>query len=79
VNTKTSFTAQEVREQLWALIRNKRQPHHPWTYRTQSELARAMGVSLPFLNDILNRNREPSGKVLEFLMLERVVRYEVRS
>lgn len=74
---KTSFTPQEVREQLWALVRDKRHPHHPWTYRTQAELANAIGVSAPFLNEILNGNREPSGKVLDFLKLERVVRYEV--
>lgn len=57
------------------LVKNKRQPHHPWTYRTQAELAAAIGVSLPFLNDTLLGKREPSGKVLEFLKLERVVRY----
>lgn len=72
---KIEFTATEVREQLWALIKDGRNPHRPWTYRTQAELAAAIGVSLPFLNDILHDRREPAGKVLEFLKLERVVTY----
>jgi ribosome-binding protein aMBF1 (putative translation factor) len=71
---QTSFTADEVREMLWSAM--KAQPGRPLT---QKELAGMIGVSLPFLNDILRGKREPSGKVLEFLKLERVVRYEVRS
>jgi hypothetical protein len=75
MQSPTELTADQVRERLWSLVRDKRRPGHPWTYRTQTELAKAMDVSLPFLNDILNGNREPSGKVLEFLKLERVVMY----
>lgn len=75
METPKEFTAAQVREQLWALVRNNRHPNAPWTYRTQAELAKAIGVSLPFLNDILHDKREPAGKVLEFLGLERVVTY----
>src|SRR5262245_56870965 len=70
------FSAEQVREQLWGLVKNARQPNAPWTYRTQAELAKAIGVSLPFVNDILNGKREPSGKVIEFLGLERIVTYK---
>lgn len=41
----------------------------------QTELARAIGVSVPFVNDILKGKRAPSGKILTYLGLERVVVY----
>ncbi len=41
----------------------------------QRELARRIGVSAPFLNDIILSKRHPSGKVLEFLQIERIVIY----
>jgi transcriptional regulator with XRE-family HTH domain len=42
---------------------------------TQKALAKKIGVSASFLNDILLEKREPQGKVLEFLKLDRVVVY----
>ena len=42
---------------------------------SQRALARLIGVSPSFLNDILLGKREPVGKVLEFLGYERVVTY----
>lgn len=66
----TEHTAEQVRDMLWRVI--KSQPGRPLT---QKELASKIGVSLPFLNDILRGNREPSGKVLTFLGLEKVVIY----
>lgn len=68
------LTAAEVREKLWKYIKaGNGQP------RTQKEVAAEIGVSLPFLNDILHGNREPSGKPLKFLGLERVVTYRFRK
>lgn len=42
---------------------------------SQSALAAKIQVSRAFLNDIINRKREPSGKVLEFLGLEKKIFY----
>jgi transcriptional regulator with XRE-family HTH domain len=66
----TEHTSDQVRDMLWGVI--KSQPGRPLT---QKALAAKIGVSLPFLNDILRGFREPSGKVLTFLGLERVVTY----
>ena len=43
---------------------------------SQRALARKIGVSASFLNDILLGKREPAGKVVEFLGLRRRVTYE---
>lgn len=42
---------------------------------SQKALAKRIGVSPPFLCDILNGRREPSGKPVAFLGLTREVRY----
>lgn len=42
---------------------------------SQRALARSIGVSASFLNDIILGKREPSGKPLQFLGLVRVVSY----
>ena len=42
---------------------------------SQRKLAREIGVSPTFLNDILRRKCEPTGKVLAYLRLERRVQY----
>ncbi len=42
---------------------------------TQAALAKKIGVSRSFLNDVLLGKREPSGKVLSWLGFVRVVRY----
>lgn len=43
----------------------------------QARFAEKAGVSPAFVNDILRGNREPSGKVLDAMGLERQVRYRV--
>lgn len=68
------YTSDEVRQLLWQHI--KATPTAPLT---QKALADKIGVSTPFLNDILQKKREPSGKVLEFLKLERIVTYRFRE
>lgn len=42
---------------------------------TQKDFANKIGVSPPHLCDVLAGKREPSGKVLEYLKLERIVGY----
>lgn len=42
---------------------------------SQRDLARAIGISPAFLCDVLKERREPSGPILSFLGLERVVAY----
>lgn len=71
----TDYTAEQVRNLLWAMVRDPRNPERKARFRTQKEMAQAMGVSAAFVNDILNAGREPSGKVVEFLGLERAVVY----
>ncbi len=39
--------------------------------RTNSELAREVGISPQYLHDVLNGNRRPSEKILSFLGLRR--------
>lgn len=41
----------------------------------QAGLAGAIGVSPPFLNAVLQGTKEPAGKILGYLGLERVVLY----
>ena len=72
---RSDLTSEQVRKRLWGLIRPAPGPYR----RTQLGLAQEIGVSLPFLNDILHGKREPSGKVLEYLGLERVVTYRFRK
>lgn len=42
---------------------------------TQKELAEEIGVSQAFLSDVLAGHREPTGKILDYLGLERVTVY----
>lgn len=42
---------------------------------SQRALARKIGVSAAFLNDIIRGKREPSGKPLKYLGLVRLVSY----
>ncbi len=42
---------------------------------TQSELARRMGCSRQYLNEVLQGRRQPAGPILAWLGLRRVVRY----
>lgn len=46
---------------------------------SQKALASAIGVSASFINDILQGKREPSGKPVEFLGLERRVEFVPRK
>lgn len=46
---------------------------------SQDALATRLGISLPYLNDILRRRRAPGPKVLEPLGFQRVVTYERRN
>lgn len=39
--------------------------------RTQTQVARDIGVSFQFLSDVLRGQRRPSGKILEYLELKR--------
>lgn len=48
---------------------------HAERLQSQAELARLVGCSRAFINDILKGKREPSGKVLKFLGVERRVLY----
>lgn len=41
----------------------------------QTALAKELGVSLPYLNDVLHSRRELAGKLLDALGLERVISY----
>jgi len=43
---------------------------------TQTALARELGVSVGYLNDVVNERREPGPKVLKGLKLRRRVVYE---
>lgn len=61
------FTATHVRTMLHAYMSANEM--------TQAALAKKIGVSAPYLNDILLEKREPQGKVLEWLKLKRVVVY----
>ena len=64
------YTADQVRTMLWDTMKDT--DAKPLS---QKDLAKQIGVSLPFLNSTLNGAREPQGKVVEFLGLERVVIY----
>lgn len=61
------MTADKVRQQLTA---------HALIDGSQSALAKKIGCSRAFLNDIILGKREPSGKVLTYLGLQRRVSYE---
>lgn len=60
------LTADDVRQRLLRAVEVE---------GSQRALAKKLGVSAAFLNDILLGKREPSGKPLTFLGLRRDVRY----
>lgn len=62
------FTATHVRQMLRAYMGAND--------LTQTSLAKKIGISTPYLNDILLEKREPQGKVLDWLKLQRVVVYK---
>ena len=66
------FTAEQVRARLWTGLSSRRPTAH-----NQLSLAAAIGVSPAYLNDVLHGRREPQGKILEYLGLERVVVYRI--
>lgn len=66
------FTAEQVRKKLWTGLSSKRPGAH-----NQLTLAKAIGISPQYLNDILHGNREPCDKCLQWLGLEKVVVYRV--
>ena len=43
---------------------------------SQKALAEKLGCSLPYLNDVLLRRKEPGRRILEPLKLRRVISYE---
>lgn len=45
----------------------------------QAEMARKMGISPQYLNDVLNEKRGVGDKILEYLGLEKVVTYRRRK
>lgn len=45
-------------------------------YETQKDLARVIGVTPSFLHDVLRARRDPTGAILDFLELEKVVIYQ---
>lgn len=46
---------------------------------TQTELAKRIGISTSYLNDMLQRHRRVYGKALDYLGLEEVVTYRKKS
>lgn len=64
------MNAEQVRTRLLAAAQR---------YGSQKALAEAIGVSAPFICDIINGRREPSGKPVIFLGLERKVIYVKRT
>lgn len=61
------FTATHVRQMLFAYMGANE--------LTQKELAKMIGISGSHLNGILHEAKEPYGKVLDWLKLQRVVVY----
>lgn len=43
--------------------------------RTLKEVATEAGCSIGYLHDVLHERREPAGKILAYLGLERQIRY----
>lgn len=64
------FTSDQVRKMLWDIMKDSEGKQ-----TSQRELAKQIGVSVPFLNSTLKGHREPQGKILDFLGLETVVAY----
>lgn len=69
------YTAEQIRATLWGLIRDPRHPDQPAEFDTQAQLADSIGVSAQYLNMVLRGKKNPNGKVLAYLGIERVVTY----
>ena len=68
ITDKHWMTPDGLREMLRSLV----------TYEGgQLPLARRLGVSEPYLSDVLRARREPGGKLLKSLGCRRVVIYEI--
>lgn len=46
---------------------------------SQKEFAKAHGISAAYVNDILNRRKEPGKKILDAVGVEKVVTYRVKN
>lgn len=66
------YTAKQVRDRLWLGLSSRRVGAH-----NQLTLAKAIGISAQYLNDILHGKREPCEKCLKYLGLEKVVVYRI--
>lgn len=64
------FNSKGVRGRLQSLMKH--------AALTQKDIARKAGLSTAFVNDVLNARREPSGKLLDWMGLERIVLYRVK-
>jgi hypothetical protein len=45
---------------------------------SQTAYAAAVGVSKQYINDVLNRRRDPGEKLLDGMKMERIVRYQYK-
>lgn len=67
-NIKIQYSADQVRSMLSEKARE---------LGSQKALAIASGVSTAFLSDVITGRREPSGALLDYLRMRRVVGYVV--
>ncbi len=65
------LTAEQVRQQLREILSRQR--------LSQRSLAKLIGVSGQYLNEVLLGSREPTGKILDYLGLDRIVIYRFRE
>ena len=63
------LTEQDVLDMLNQLVRD---------HRTQTAVAKHLGVSAVYISDILRGRRAPGGKLLKKLGIKRVAYYEAR-
>lgn len=62
-----SFTPSELRELMWCDVHGK--------IGSQAKLAKAIGVSLNYLHDVLHGKRAAGKRILDFYRLEERVTY----
>lgn len=65
------MTADDVRELLRQALRKEN--------LSQRAMAKLIGISGQYLNDVLLRSREPTGLILDYLELDRIVTYRRRE
>ena len=75
----STYTEQEIREMLWALIRDRKHPARPWLYKSQAALAKRIGIDGPHLSHVLRGTKPLDGRTLQYLGMERVVTYQRRT